>query len=94
MKVFKMDDRLAVRLPKAVVDELGLKEGDDVSVLPLAKDAVTVQKAATRAEFLMQMGSFVSPSPRATSSTVTRPMSGERVLDAIHGMISSRKAIQ
>ena len=63
MRVFKVDDSLAVRLPKAVVDELGLKEGDDVSVLPLAKDAVTVQKAATRAEFLKQMERFRFPLP-------------------------------
>lgn len=58
MQVFKVDDGLAVRLPKAVVDELGLKEGDDVSVLPLAKDAVRVQKAATRAEALKQLEQF------------------------------------
>jgi antitoxin component of MazEF toxin-antitoxin module len=51
MQVFKVDYSLAVRLPKAVV-EPGLKEGDDVSVLPLAKDALAIQKAATRAEFL------------------------------------------
>jgi antitoxin MazE len=63
MQVFKVDDSLAVRLPKAVVDDLGLKEGDDVSVLPLAKDAVTVQKAATRAEFLRQMEQFRFPLP-------------------------------
>ena len=56
-------DSLAVRQPKAVVDELGLKEGDDVSVLPFAKDAVTVQKAPTRAEFLKQMERFRFPLP-------------------------------
>jgi antitoxin MazE len=63
MQVFKVNDSLAVRLPKAVVDELGLKEGDDVSVLPLARHAVTVQKAATRAEFLRQMEQFRFPLP-------------------------------
>jgi antitoxin MazE len=64
MQGVQMDDsRLAVRLPKAVVDELGLKEGDDVSVLPLAKDAVTVQKAAARAEFLRQTERFRFPLP-------------------------------
>ena len=63
MQVFKVDDSLAVRLPKAVVDELGLKEGDDVSVLPLARDTVAVQKAATRAEFLRQMEQFRFPLP-------------------------------
>lgn len=38
MQVFKLDDSLAVRLPQAIVDELGLKEGDEVAVAVARKD--------------------------------------------------------
>ena len=39
MQVSKWGNSLAVRLPKALVDELGLKEGDQLSVVA-AKDRV------------------------------------------------------
>ena len=65
MQVFKRNHGLAVELPKTLVDELGLKEGDSVSVLALAKDAVAIQKAATRAEFLTQMEQFRFPLPES-----------------------------
>jgi antitoxin MazE len=64
MQVFKMNDSLAVELPKAVVDELGLKEGDELSVIPTATDGVTVQKVDARAEFLRQMEQFRFPLPK------------------------------
>jgi antitoxin MazE len=32
MKVFKRGNGLAVRLPAAIVDALGLKEGDDIDI--------------------------------------------------------------
>jgi len=35
MKVSKWGDSLAVRLPEAMVEALGLKQGDDVSVVPV-----------------------------------------------------------
>ncbi|MGJ4997353.1 AbrB/MazE/SpoVT family DNA-binding domain-containing protein [Bradyrhizobium sp. HKCCYLS3077] len=63
MQVIKVDDSLAVLLPKTLVDELGLKEGDDVSVLSIAKDTMTTQRAATRAEFLKQIEQLRFPLP-------------------------------
>jgi antitoxin MazE len=39
MQVSKWGNSLAVRLPKALVDELGLKEGDEIIVVA-AKDGV------------------------------------------------------
>ncbi|MBR0837827.1 AbrB/MazE/SpoVT family DNA-binding domain-containing protein [Bradyrhizobium manausense] len=33
MKVFKWDDDLAVELPKELVDQLALKEGDELDIL-------------------------------------------------------------
>lgn len=32
MRIFKFEDGLGVRIPQAVVDALGLKEGDDIAV--------------------------------------------------------------
>jgi antitoxin MazE len=39
MQVSKWGNSLAVRLPKALVEELGLKEGDEINVVA-AKDGV------------------------------------------------------
>jgi antitoxin MazE len=36
MRVFKWDDSLAVQLPKSLVDDLGLKEGDELNVVTRA----------------------------------------------------------
>jgi antitoxin MazE len=48
MQVFKVDDSLAVRLPKAVVDELGLKEGDEVSLVPAGNGVLAVETREER----------------------------------------------
>ncbi|CCE07198.1 Transcriptional regulator/antitoxin, MazE [Bradyrhizobium sp. STM 3843] len=63
MQVIKVDKGLALLLPKAVVEELGLKEGDDVSALSLTKDTVKEQKAIIREEFLRQLEQFRFPLP-------------------------------
>jgi antitoxin MazE len=39
MKVFKWGDDLAVQLPEALVDQLGLKEGDELNLVA-AKDGL------------------------------------------------------
>jgi antitoxin MazE len=43
MLVSKWGNSLAVRLPKALVDELGLKEGDELNVVAAKKDAIEVE---------------------------------------------------
>jgi antitoxin MazE len=43
MQVSKWGNSLAVRLPKALVDELGLKEGDELNVVAAKKDAIEVE---------------------------------------------------
>ncbi len=43
MQVFKWGDDLAVQLPKALVEELGLKEGDDVNVVAASDGALEVE---------------------------------------------------
>jgi antitoxin MazE len=43
MQVFKWGNSLAVRLPKALVDELGLKEGDQLNVIAARNSAIEVE---------------------------------------------------
>jgi antitoxin MazE len=43
MQVSKWGNSLAVRLPKSLVDELGLKEGDELSVVAARDGAIEVE---------------------------------------------------
>jgi len=43
MQVSKWGNSLAVRLPKALVDELGLKEGDQLNVVATRNGAIEVE---------------------------------------------------
>jgi antitoxin MazE len=43
MQVSKWGNSLAVRLPKALVEELGLKEGDELSVVAAKNGAIEVE---------------------------------------------------
>jgi antitoxin MazE len=43
MQVSKWGNSLAVRLPKALVDALGLKEGDELNVVAARTDTIEVE---------------------------------------------------
>ena len=43
MQVSKWGNSLAVRLPKALVDQLGLKEGDELNVVAARNGAIEVE---------------------------------------------------
>lgn len=43
MQVSRWGNSLAVRLPKKLVDELGLKEGDEVNIVAATKDAIEIE---------------------------------------------------
>jgi antitoxin MazE len=45
MQVSKWGNSLAVRLPKKLVDELGLKEGDELNVVAASGKTVEVESA-------------------------------------------------
>ena len=55
MQVAKWGNSLALRLPKALVDELGLKEGDEVAMRKAADGALEIAKAPTADEWLAQI---------------------------------------
>jgi antitoxin MazE len=48
MQVSKWGNSLAVRLPKALVDQLGLKEGDELDVVAAREGSIEVETKAAR----------------------------------------------
>ncbi len=63
MQVSKWGDSLAVRLPKALVESLGLAAGDELNVVAASKTEIVVEKRDRRAEFLKAMEAFRWPAP-------------------------------
>ena len=63
MQVAKWGNSLAVRLPKSLVEELGLKAGDELSVVSASKDEIVIEKRDRGAEFLKAMEQFNWPAP-------------------------------
>lgn len=63
MQVSKWGNSLAVRLPKKLVDEMGLEAGDEVELEPADKRRLMVRKVDPRAEFLAAMEQFRWPAP-------------------------------
>lgn len=55
VQVSKWGNSLAIRLPKAVVDILGLKEGDEVEVTVAGKNSLKVNRDRKRADALKQL---------------------------------------
>jgi len=58
MKVAKWGNSLAIRLPKAVVDVMGLKEGDDVKVSVSGSTDVAVARTPDRLEMLERLRKY------------------------------------
>ena len=48
MQISKWGNSLAVRLPKALVDQLGLKEGDELNVVAARRDRIEVETKEAR----------------------------------------------
>jgi antitoxin MazE len=58
MQVSKWGNSLAVRLPAAVVEALGLKEGDDIELFAADERAWAVSRNPGRAELLKRLRQF------------------------------------
>ena len=58
MQVSKWGNSLAVRLPAAVVEVLGLKEGDDIEIAVAGSDRFAVSKAPGDREVLQRLRAF------------------------------------
>jgi antitoxin MazE len=48
MQISKWGNSLAVRLPKALVDQLGLKEGDELNVVAANSDTIEIETKEAR----------------------------------------------
>jgi antitoxin MazE len=55
MQVSKWGDSLAVRLPKKLVDDMGLKAGDEIDVVSTAEGKIIVKKIRRRKQALENM---------------------------------------
>ena len=63
MQVSKWGNSLAVRLPKKLVEQMGLTEGDVIDVVQTSERGVAIVKADDRAEFIEKMNSLSKPMP-------------------------------
>lgn len=55
MQISKWGNSLAVRLPKAVVDQLELKEGDEIELVRIGERTLEVRRVMTREEALAEI---------------------------------------
>lgn len=55
MRVSKWGDSLVVRLPKALVDKMGLRAGDELSIIDVVERTLVVQKEDPRKAALGRM---------------------------------------
>jgi antitoxin MazE len=63
MQVGKWGNSLAVRLPSAVVEALGLKEGDEIEIVVAGERRFEVARDPTRAEALARLRALKRPLP-------------------------------
>jgi antitoxin MazE len=64
MQVAKWGNSLAVRLPKEVVDQLGLKEGDDVEIVAKGKETLEMKAKLSRGEALKALRKYRGYMPK------------------------------
>ena len=58
MKIAKWGNSLAVRIPKDVVDAMGLKENDEIGLVPTGVKGTLRVVRMTREEALREIGQF------------------------------------
>ena len=63
VQVAKWGNSLAVRLRKALVDEMGLQAGDQVEIEPAGDSKFGLRKVDPAAEFLEKLRAFQEPLP-------------------------------
>jgi antitoxin MazE len=63
MQVSKWGNSLAVRLPKKLVEELGIAEGDDVNVTSADPQTIVISKKDEKGEFILKLRVLQKPKP-------------------------------
>ena len=61
MLVSKWGNSLAVRLPKALVEKLGIAEGDDVNVTAADAQTIVISKNDEKGDFLIKLRVLQKP---------------------------------
>ena len=64
MQVSRWGNSLAVRLPTAIVDALGLKEGDDIEIHVLGEKTLEVTKTPSTQELLDRLRKYRGRLPK------------------------------
>jgi antitoxin MazE len=64
MQVARWGNSLAVRLPAAVVEALGLKEGDDIEIHALGSKMIEIGKAPDRRALLARLRKYRGRLPK------------------------------
>jgi antitoxin MazE len=67
MQIAKWGNSLAIRLPKAVVEALGLKEGDDIEVRLVGDRTFEIDRDRTRSAALESIRRLRRPLPAGWS---------------------------
>ncbi len=63
MRVAKWGNSLALRLPKKIVDDMGLSVGDEVNLVQAAARAISIEKDRRREQALERLASMWIPLP-------------------------------
>jgi antitoxin MazE len=63
MQVSKWGNSLAVRLPRKLVEKLGLAEGDDVDVTSADARTIVISKSDDKSGFIARLRSLQKPKP-------------------------------
>lgn len=64
MQISKWGNSLAIRLPAAVVEALGLREGDDVTLHAAGKHALEIEKTPGVKELLARLRKYRGRLPK------------------------------
>lgn len=63
MLVSKWGNSLAIRLPKTLVEEMGLTEGDDIDIVPAGDRRIAIIARDGRTAFLEKLRALQEPAP-------------------------------
>jgi antitoxin MazE len=63
MQISRWGKSLAVRLPKKLVEKLGIAEGDDVDVTSEDAQTIVISKSNGKGDFLLKLRVLQKPKP-------------------------------
>jgi antitoxin MazE len=63
VQVSKWGNSLAVRLPKKLVEDLGIAEGDDVDITSADSQTIVISKSDGKRDFILKLRLLQKPKP-------------------------------